>query len=213
VSDAARLLYRYLAMRTQPLSGADLVMGFGHFDPKVPRRCGELWRRGLVPRILFTGGVGAGSANLEQPEAIYFRRLLRERYPEIPDEDVLVEPDSTHTGENVTFSIDLLRRFDHGLSRVILVANAYRQRRVWLTCRHHLPDVHFENAPPLTSFDQERDMFAAAGEDFIGLLVGEVDRIRRYGALGYIAPCDLPHRVLAAYELLSEVSYINGEVA
>jgi hypothetical protein len=73
--------------------------------------------------------------------------------------------------------------------------------------------VHFENAPPLTSFDQERDMFAAAGEDFIGLLVGEVDRIRRYGALGYIAPCDLPHRVLAAYELLSEVSYINGEVA
>ncbi|MGC9346800.1 MAG: YdcF family protein [Anaerolineae bacterium] len=213
---AARLLFDYLALRTEVLGRSDLIMGFGHFDPKIPRHCGGLWRQHLAPRILFTGGVGAGSADLGQPEAHYLRQVLLEAYPEIPSENVWVEATSTHTGENLTHSIALLDQsspdwsFCRGISRVILVANAYRQRRVWLTCRHHLPEVELLNAPPPTTFEREYSMFADKGQNLMVLLVGEIQRIQRYGALGYIERCELPRLVSQAQGLLRAALVDSG---
>lgn len=187
-----------------------LIVGFGHFDPKIPATCGALWRAGWAPRILFTGGAGAGSADLDQPEARYFRNLLRRDYPEIPEDGVLLETTSTHTGENVLNSAALLRQtspdhsFDRGLDRVVLVANAYRQRRVWLTCRRHLsPDIRLINVPPDTTFEAESTLFAEKGEDFVKLLIGEIDRILRYGELGYIEREPIPASVMRCYHHLA----------
>jgi hypothetical protein len=35
-----------------------VIVGFGHFDLRIARTCGDLWQQGLASRILFTGGVG-----------------------------------------------------------------------------------------------------------------------------------------------------------
>ena len=45
----ARLLFDYLYLRDPDAGTADAVMGFGHFDMKIPRRCLELHRLIVEP--------------------------------------------------------------------------------------------------------------------------------------------------------------------
>ena len=71
--DDAKTCFEYLYVCDASLEPADLIIGFGHFDPKIPRRCCELYVQGYAPRILYTGGIGAGSADIGMAEAIYFR--------------------------------------------------------------------------------------------------------------------------------------------
>ena len=213
---SAETLFRYLAVRDPEPEPADLAVGFGHFDPKIPVRCCELYRRGYARRLLLTGGVGARTADLAVPEAVYFRDEIRRLCPEIPADRIFIESASTHTGENVVRSIQLLRKvspaynLDRGMSRAILIANAYRQRRVGLTWRHHLPHVKAFNAPPRTTFEREWRMFADRGIDFFDLLVGEVDRIIRYGERGYFERVQVPAAVMQARDRLCDLGYGNG---
>ena len=209
----ARMVFDYLYLRHAHLDEADLIVGFGHFDPKIPVRCCELYRRSYGPRILFTGGVGAGTADLGQPEAFFFRDEVRRQCPSIPQHAVVLEAASTHTGENVCFSLRRLREAglaydrDSGLRRGILVANAYRQRRVWLTWTLHAPRVLAIHAPPRTTFEAERALFAEKGQDLVALMVGEVDRIMRYGPLGYITEVEVPEAIVSACARLRELGY------
>ena len=179
-----------------------MFIGFGLFDAKIPRRCCELYDTNLAPLIVFTGGVGAGSADLTVPEAEFFRSVARDEFPHIPDDAFVIEPRSTNTGENVRYSLELLARRDPplapgaGLTSVILVANAYRQRRVVLTAMQHMPGVSFQNAPPRTNYESERLMFADRSQDIVPLMLGELDRMRTYPARGIIAPNEIPDDIM-----------------
>jgi hypothetical protein len=209
----ARTVFDYLVVRSAGLEPVDVIFGFGHFDPKIPARCCELYRRGYASRLVFTGGVGAGTAYLSQSEALYFRDEAMRVYPEIPEDAILLEPESTHTGENIRYSLQKLEDagWGHnpssGLHRVILVANAYRQRRVGLAWRRHAPRVTALHAPPETTFEDERSLFAEKGQDLVAFLVGEVDRIVRYGARGYIVNVDVPEDILNACAQLRDLGY------
>ena len=219
MSESASRIFHYLARRDDSLAPADLIIGFGHFDRRIPHRCGEIWlaQRSGAPasRILFTGGIGAGTADLGQPEALFFRDELRRAYPEIPTSAVLVEPDSSHTGENIAFSEALLRRLspeaciERGIEHIVLVATPARQRRVFLACRKHWPHLQLSCAPPLSAFDADRDLFAAKGRDLETLLLGEMHRLLTYPALGYIVEPDIPSGVIEAYRDLH--SHSNPE--
>ena len=203
LDDDARLLFEYLYLRDPEPAAADAVIGFGHFDMKVPRRCLELYRQGRAPLIVFTGGKGAGTADLGRPEAHAFLEEVQ-RAGGVPEKDVLVEDRSTNTGENLEATARLLQQHgrplgsDGGIRSALVVANAYRQRRVFLTCRLLHPGVRFFNAPPDTSFDTERSMFAEKGQDLVALLVGEVRRLLEYPARGFCLPAEIPPEVLAA---------------
>jgi hypothetical protein len=210
-------VFRYLAVREEKLEPADLIIGFGHFDPKIPRRCCELFNRRLAPRILFTGGVGAGSADIGTTEAEFFMEIARQDAPSIPDSAIFIEQNSTNTGENLAMSREVLAnletplRFGHELRRVILVANAYRQRRVYLSARRRLEGVALQNAPPITSYEEEHRLFDAKGESLDLHLCGEVERIQRYPARGYMAYAALPMDVLIAVEDLCGTLADTGE--
>jgi uncharacterized SAM-binding protein YcdF (DUF218 family) len=203
LDDDARLLFDYLYLRDPEPAAADAVIGFGHFDMKVPRRCLELYRQGRAPLIVFTGGIGAGTADLGRPEAQAFLGEVR-RNGGVAEKDVLIEDRSTHTGENLAATARLLAEHgrplgtDGGIGRAVIVATAYRQRRVFLTCRLHHPGVRFINAPPVTSFDAERSMFAEKGQDLVALLCGEVRRLIDYPDRGFCLPAEIPPEILAA---------------
>ncbi len=204
--DAARVLFDYLHLRDSKIAPADAVIGFGHFDLKIPRRCLELHRGGLTPLIVFSGGTGAGTADLGQPEA---RAFLEEvRASGVAEGVVVLEDHSTNTGENLAATARLLEQqgrplgSEGGIRTALIVANACRQRRVFLTCRLHHPGVRWVNAPPVTSFDEERALYAEKGQDLVPLLSGEVRRLLDYPARGFCLSADIPRGVLAAHERL-----------
>jgi hypothetical protein len=184
-------------------------MGFGMFDLSLPRCCGDLVQRGLARRILFTGGIGAGTGNLPGPEAEVWRDALRHSHPAIPDASVIVEARSTNTGENVAFTAALLERhhpdlaFSRGLTRLIVVASPTRLRRVWLTLRRQQPALHLaRHLPAGLDLEVDRARYRAQGLDHRMQMIGELDRIESYPARGWVAAEPLPAAIVEAREQL-----------
>jgi hypothetical protein len=204
--DPASIVFDYLAVRSaiEPLH-CDAIIGFGHFDPAIARHCGELWRNGVAPLMIFTGGVGAGSADLAKPEAEAFAAELREHFPEIPDSAVWLESRSTNTGENVRNLLVLLAAKSTKLHSVTLVASPYRQRRVALTWRHLVPHCPFYNSPPLGSLTDQIDLFRRKQQDLVALLPGEIHRLTDYAARGWIVAEPIPLAVQEAADRLSRI--------
>jgi uncharacterized SAM-binding protein YcdF (DUF218 family) len=214
-AQAARLVFDFLSVRAALPPDADLIVGFGHFDRRVPHTCCDAWRtlagghRGRPLHVLFAGGRGAGTADVEGSEAAFFRRAAREYAPDIPSSAFLLETNSTNTSENLVNALDVLAaaepslRPGAGLRRVVLVATPYRQRRVWLTCLRRLPGVELFNHPPRSSYDEDVAVFQAKGQDLADLLPGEVERITQYADLGYLERSEVPAEVADACRTLT----------
>ncbi len=198
----AETLRAYLAPADAPRR-ADLIIGFGHFDRRIPAYCARLYGEGYAPKILFTGGRGSGSGALTAPEALVFRDEARRLG--VPGAALFIESGSTNTPENVRFSLALLAALDPPFTfgSALLVAHPYRQRRVWLTCRKLLPDVALLNAPVPSTLEADVALFHRAGTAYAPLLLGEVGRIRTYAARGDIAAMPLPDEVLRIYRTFS----------
>lgn len=187
---------------------ADAVMGFGLFDLKLPRFCGDLFVRGRARRIIFSGGIGVGTGNLVGAEADAWRAELRRSHPAISDEHVIVENKSTNTGENLARTTELLAQshpalvFARGIRRIILVASPSRVRRVRLTFRKQHPDITAYAVCPPGTFDEERAAYAENNYDYVAHLAGELDRIVDYPARGWISADPLPPALAADHARL-----------
>lgn len=209
-ADDERLLFGFLS---QPDAGSpsvcDAVIGFGVFDLRVAALCGQLVAVGRARRVIFTGGVGAGSADLGRPEADAFADELARLYPGIPRDSVVIENRSTNTGENVRLTLDLLADRHpelspgSGLRTAILVASPARLRRVRLTWKQQAASVAAWDLAPDSTCEAESALHAAKGIDYRALLVGEIDRLRSYPARGWIVHESIPAHVLAARDRLA----------
>jgi uncharacterized SAM-binding protein YcdF (DUF218 family) len=204
-----RCLHEWLAIQDPlPSIAVDAVIGFGHFDLGIPRRCLELLDQGLAKHILFTGGIGGGTADLGEPEAEAFLRLVRKEAPQHADR-VIVESRSTNTAENIRFTEALLQRdhpslaFGQGIRSVLLVATPCRQRRVWQTWLKLQPSVTACNAPPAASLEEITDLYAAKSQSILDQMLGEYQRIRDYPTKGWIAHHPIPQEIRSAAEHLS----------
>ncbi len=210
---AARRVLAYLATTDDvPAAPCDAIMGFGVFDLRLPVFCGELHTRGLAPRIIFTGGLGAGTGRLGRPEADAWRAALRGRYPDIGDDRVILENRSTNTAENIAFTAELLARahpdltFGKGLRRLVVVASPSRLRRVALTLRQVQPELTLFRQLPAVSLEAEWAAYGLQGLDYVAHLAGELDRIVEYPARGWIVAEPLPPEIAAAHVVLRAVA-------
>lgn len=200
---AAAALAYLAAADPAPTTPVDAIIGFGVFDLRLPSFCGDLFRAGAAPRLIFTGGIGAGTGALGQPEADAWRDALRRTHPEINDAAVIRENRSTNTAENIAFTAALLAR-EHpaltlgvGLRTAIIVTSPSRLRRVRLTLRHLQPRLHAIGLLPPHTFEGEAHLYTAHGFDYLDHLAGELDRIVDYSARGWIAAEPLPPVIAA----------------
>ena len=69
---------------------------------RVADRAVALYKAGLAPLVLFSGGRGNFTEGWQEEEAVIFGRRAEERG--LPGEVVMVEARSSNTGENILFS-------------------------------------------------------------------------------------------------------------
>jgi uncharacterized SAM-binding protein YcdF (DUF218 family) len=81
----------------------DAAIGLGSHDLGVPAYCAELYRAGLFPTLVFTGGPNpTAPERFPRGEAVHFREHAIELG--VPTEAILLEPEARNTGHNITLS-------------------------------------------------------------------------------------------------------------
>ena len=116
---------------------ADVALVLGMSDPKRPvDRAIELFRTGMVGRLVFTGGY---NRRLDRAEAHEMAKLAAEGG--IPADAIIIEDKALNTGENIEFSYRLLEdRLESGdIGSVMLLTIRYHLRRAYIAARRRFP--------------------------------------------------------------------------
>jgi uncharacterized SAM-binding protein YcdF (DUF218 family)/GNAT superfamily N-acetyltransferase len=208
VRDLARIIWDYHRLG-HGLERADVILVLCSHDKAVAARGAQLWLEGWAPRLIFSGGLGAVTRRMwTEPEADQFARIAVEMG--VPAASILIENASTNTGENVLFTRRLLaaRGIDPG--RVILVQKPYMERRSYATFEKVWPGKHVIVTSPQASFDEYLARYsndALSADEVIGIMAGDLQRIRLYPAMGFQIAQDIPPGVWAAFEELVALGY------
>jgi uncharacterized SAM-binding protein YcdF (DUF218 family) len=191
----AAILWDYMAS-FQAAVPCDAVVVCCSYDLRVCDYACELIRSGLSERLVLSGKSGNWTRHLwTQTEAeVFTRRALGNG---IGAEAILLEDRSTNFGENVAFTRALL---PHAES-ITFVTKPASVLRVKLTAAMQWPGISYAVACPDLQFPDEVSPLIGVLA-IISEMVGDVERIQRYPALGYQAPHQLPREVLDAWEYL-----------
>ena len=159
--------------------------------------------------MIFSGGQGSITRTLwNEPEAERFARIAVDRG--VPRENILIEAHSTNTGENIEFTKRLLAERGLDLQKFILVQKPYMERRAFATFRKLWPEKDLIVTSPQVSFREYVDAYAnraLSAADVVGIMVGDLQRIRVYPARGYQIAQEIPDEVWSAFEELVRAGY------
>ncbi len=210
IEGLAQKLWDYHLMKHQ-VAKADAILVLCSHDERVAERGAQLFLEGFAPLIIFSGGQGAITSKLwQEPEAERFARIAM--HLNVPPERILIEPNSTNTGENIAFTKRLLAEKGLDPQRFIVVQKPYMERRSYATFRKLWPEKDVVVTSPQVSFRQYLAGYAnrALSEtDVVGIMVGDLQRIKIYPARGFQIEQEIPNEVWEAFERLVRAGYDN----
>jgi uncharacterized SAM-binding protein YcdF (DUF218 family) len=186
------------------LSKADAIMVLCSHDARVAERGAELLLEGWAPLLIFSGGLGTITKHLwTEPEADRFAAIA-DRLG-VPSDQILIENQSTNTGENVRFTQRLLASRGSDLRSFILVQKPYMERRTFATFKKVWPEPHIVVTSPQVSFDEYLEKYSHDSlppDEVINIMVGDLQRVKLYAETGFQIPQEIPPDVWSAYEAL-----------
>ena len=197
----------------QETEKADCIVGFGCINDDIAIRCAQLYKDGYAPVILFSGGLGRNTkSRWSSSEAERYRDIALGLG--VPENVMLIENRSTNTGENITFSREILK--SHGLAdkKLLCVHKPFMERRVWAAMKAYWPEADFTMTSPLLGMEEyiERTMAQGMTEKaVIDVIVGDVQRMEIYAQKGFQIPQPLPDAVRAAFDNMVALGY-TGEL-
>jgi uncharacterized SAM-binding protein YcdF (DUF218 family) len=176
---------------------------------RVAERGAELFLDGWAPRLIFSGGLGSITKHLwQESEADQFARIAVKMG--VPPENILIENQSTNTGENVVFTRRLLAAWGIDIQTFILVQKPYMERRTYATFCKQWPGKDLLVTSPRVTLDDYLNHYSnesLSADDVISIMVGDLQRIREYAGRGYQIPQEIPADVWEAFELLVKAGY------
>jgi uncharacterized SAM-binding protein YcdF (DUF218 family) len=200
----ATLIWNYHQMghELRPCSAA---IGLGSHDLGVATAAADLYRAGLFPVVVFSGGNSPTTrARFPRGEAVHYREHALGLG--VPDEAILVEPRAANTGQNITFSRELLAEAGVQVDSLLLVSKPYMERRSYATCRKLWPEADVVCASEPLELD---DYIKSIGDEklVVDMLVGDLQRVIEYPKLGFAVEQDVPGDVHDAYERLLRAGF------
>lgn len=186
---------------------ADVSIGLGSHDLGVATHAADLYLQGLFPLIVFTeANAPTTISRFPRGEAVHYKEHAVERG--IPEGAVLVEPRATNTGENFTYTRDLLAQHGITVTSAVIISCPYQQRRAYATCKKLWPEIEVTCASLPLSLD---DYVESIGDvdRVINMLVGDTQRITEYAKKGFAVEQPYPGEVRMAFERLVDAGYTS----
>jgi uncharacterized SAM-binding protein YcdF (DUF218 family) len=204
----AQTLWDYHHLDHQ-LAPADAILVLCSHDKAVARRGAELFLQELAPLLIFAGGLGAITRHLwHEPEADQFAAIAVTMG--VPTDRILIENRSTNTGENVLFTKQMLAERGLDPHTFIVVQKPYMERRSYATFKKVWPEKDLVVTSPQVSMDEYLSRYshdALTPDDVIGIMVGDLQRIRCYPVKGFQIHQEIPDEVWRAYQELVNAGY------
>ncbi|WP_069172551.1 YdcF family protein [Streptomyces griseus] len=202
----AQLLWDYHQMHHEPRP-CSVAIGLGSHDLGVADTTVDLYKRGMMPLIVFTGATSPTTRDrMPRGEAVHYRERALELG--VPSSAVLVEANARNTGENINFSKTLLEEAGVDVSSVLLVSKPYEERRAYATACKLWPRVEFVSASTVVAMG---DYIASIGDAslVIDMLVGSLQRLLIYPDQGFMISQAVPEVVSDAYLRLRSQGFTN----
>jgi uncharacterized SAM-binding protein YcdF (DUF218 family) len=204
IDELAHIIWDYHHLNHK-LEKADLILALGSNDLRVADWAAEVYLQGWAPRLMFSGNVGALTrGKFAKSEAETFAEIAIQKG--VPPEAILIEPESTNTGENIAFSRHLLTRQGLDPESIIVVQKPYMERRAYATFMNFWPGKRLIVTSPPIRFAEY--FTAELPKDLvINIMVGDLQRIRDYPAKGFQIAQEIPDEVWQAYEQLLALGF------
>jgi uncharacterized SAM-binding protein YcdF (DUF218 family) len=191
----------------QKLEKADGILVLGSHDLRVAERGAELFLNGYAPLIIFSGGLGNLTKNIWlKPEADIFADVALKMG--VLKDKILIENQSTNTGENILFTKKMLAEKNINPNRLIIVQKPYMERRAYATFKKLWPKKECIVTSPQISFDNYPNK-EISEDDVINIMVGDLQRIKIYPEKGFQIAQEISDDVWQAYEALVAEGYIK----
>ncbi|MCC9707951.1 YdcF family protein [Streptomyces sp. MNU76] len=189
--------YQHMHHELHPCS---VGIGLGSHDLGVADTTVDLFKRGMMPLIVFTGATSRTTQDrMPRGEAEHYRGRALELG--VPTESILVEPLARNTGQNITLSRALLEERGIDVSSVLLISKPYEERRAYATARKLWPEVDLISASTPMPLHEYVD-FIQDARLVIDMMVGSLQRLIIYPARGFMIEQDVPCEVMRAFERL-----------
>ncbi|WP_339923890.1 YdcF family protein [uncultured Cyclobacterium sp.] len=195
----AKVLWDYHKLN-HALEKADAIMVLGSHDTRVAERGASLWLDGIAEYLILSGGLGNFTLGLwEEPEADKFAKIAMEMG--VPESAIIVENQSTNTGENIQFTQNILEERNLDFQKFIIVQKPYMERRSYATFKKNWPEKMVWVASPEIPIDSYPNAEISMAV-VIHSMVGDLQRIKEYPKLGFQIEQEIPHEVWQAFEQL-----------
>ncbi|MYL54927.1 YdcF family protein [Pontibacillus yanchengensis] len=157
------------------ISPADVILVPGADHPQLIEKAVALYKQGLAPYILPSGGY---KPHVGATEWSYLSNIgIRNG---VPEGAILKEDKAQHTLENARFSLEVLKQKDIALNKVIIVCKACHSRRALLCYQKVFPkEVEFLVSPVVDRYGITKDNWFLS-EIGISRTMTEVQKIGKY---------------------------------
>ena len=204
VRQLAKKIWDYHLLN-QKLEKADCILVLGSHDLRVAEKGARLFLEGWASLIIFSGGRGRLTPNSwENSEAEEFAQRAIEMG--VPQDKILIENQSSNTGENIVFTKKLLAKCGVRPQKIILVQKPYMERRAYATFKKLWQDKTVVVISPQISYEDYPNE-EISEDKVINIMIGDLQRLKIYSEKGFQVPQEIPSDVWTAYEQLVDAGY------
>lgn len=204
----AKILWDYHKLNNK-IEKTDVILGFGSHDLNVAKRCAQLFLDGYGDKIIFTGGFGRITKNLwNMTESEKFAHIAMEIG--VPKDKIIIENKASNTGENISKTKELLSELNMHPTFFLIVDKPYRERRTFSTIKKQWPEINFIITSPQYTYEEYCEFYSngeISKDEFISIMVGDLQRIDLYGKNGFQIEQEIPNEVWNAYNNLISLNY------
>ncbi len=203
-SEFAKIIWDYMQLH-QPLEHADALLVLGSIDERVAEYAAKLFLDGYADWLIISGGSAHADDMLAtgwtDTEAEHFKAIALKLG--VPEDKIILEDKATNSGENITFTYNLLKEKRLRIRSVTLVQKPYMERRAYATFEKQWPDKATEfhvTSPPIAYESYFNELHPQ--DKIVNIMAGDLQRIKEYPALGFQTEQPIPADVWNAYESL-----------
>lgn len=203
-----KILWNYMNI-SHKLEKCDCILCFGNSNVDTAKHAVKLYFEGYSDLVIFAGGLGKITNKIwNEAEADKFSNIALKMG--VPKEKILVENKSSNTGENIDFSLKLLKDKNINPKSFIITADPMAERRAYAASLAKIKGKKILASAPNSEFEEylkHKLEVEKSPLETISNYVGDIQRMDVFAKKGWQIPQEIPDEVLRAAKKLLELGY------